>query len=217
MRPRRLRAASLALLALVAGCDPRIPAKNPEAGATKSTRCEVGERADYFVPGAEGGPHTIIGCARLGASGRPVEFSADAERISREPYVCINPAYRGRGELGIYIPSICPPDPVPRRLDVIHVQIPEQAVRRYRLVIWGTVPPSTRRVVVRHHLGRSAAAVFQVNPRLAQMAGTRKPFSLFVVELFPNAACKPILVRARTSAGPATDATRSRPKVCPAA
>src|SRR5215207_8435765 len=142
--------------ALTAGCNggeegddvpngPRSVEPGPGAAraaeATSQTRCEVGERPNYFVPGGNDGPFAIIGCARLGVSGKAVEFSADDERIGRKDHVCLDPAYRGRGELGNYIPAVCVRDPVSRKPEVISVEIPRQAVRGYQLVMWGSVAP----------------------------------------------------------------------------
>jgi len=202
------------LLAMVAGCDDHEPAGPAAADATRHTRCEVGERPRYFVPGGDDGPLAIIGCARLGASGRPVEFSVNSERIARWAHVCVNPAYRGRGQLGIYIPARCTTNPVPASLDVGSADVPDQAVRGYQLVLWGTADASIRTVVARHGLGETAAAVFAVGPRLARTVGAKRPFSVFVVELSPEAACERILVRANGPSGPATDRTRARPKHC---
>ena len=174
----------------------------------------MGERPDYFVPGpGPDDPLAIIGCARLGVSGRPVEFSAAAERIGRRPALCVNPAYRGRGQLGVYIPAHCPGNPVGRRLWVLDMGIPSQAVSGYRLVIWGKAPLTTRHVVARHRSGETAAAVFTVGPELARAVGAARPFSVFVVELDPEAACETILVRG-DGPGAETDRIPPRPKLC---
>jgi hypothetical protein len=199
-----------AVAALVAGC-------NASADATTKTRCDVGGRPDYYVPKPAESPLAIIGCARLGVSGKPVEFSAHSEPIGHKDYACLNPAYRGSGRLGIYIPAACVPDPISRRLAVIGVEIPRQAVRGYRLVIWGTAAAPTRRVVAHHEGGRTRAAVFTVGRPLARAVGVTRPFSVFVVELHPEAACRRVLVRATGMAPPGTTWIRPRPRLCPSA
>src|SRR5918999_3173786 len=135
--PTRPRMAVIAVVALAAGC-------TAQAEPTTKTRCEVGGRPGYFVPKPEESPLAIIGCARLGVSTKPVEFSADSQPIGGRDHVCLNPAYRGRGRLGFYIPAACVPAPVSRKLAVIHVEVPRQGVRGYRLVVWGAAPASTR-------------------------------------------------------------------------
>jgi hypothetical protein len=213
----RLRGAPVlaAILAVVGGCGGGDPARNPQPGPTTRTPCQVGERPDYFVPGPNtDDPLAIIGCARLGASGKPVEFSARVEPIGRHAYLCVNPAYHGRGQLGVYIPTACSRTPVPEGVDVVGVGIPSQAVRRYQLVIWGTVEPSTRQVVARHRTGETAAAVFTARRQLAQSVGAVRPFGVFVVELARAAACRSILVGARSRSGWSTERIRSQPKLC---
>jgi len=69
--------------------------------------CAVGERPDYFVPGPPDEPLALLGCARLGVSGKTVEFSANLAHIDGVRQECINPAYSGRGRRGFYIPAIC--------------------------------------------------------------------------------------------------------------
>jgi hypothetical protein len=189
------------------------PANARPATATTESRCDIGGRPDYFVPGGDDGPFAIIGCARLGASGKPVEFSADHELIGREDHVCISPAYRGRGQLGIYIPTACVPDPVSRRLDVVSIEIPGQGVRDYGLVIWGTVGPSIQIVHAGYDGGETSAAVFPVRRPLMQAVGATRPFSVFVVELSPEAACA--RVRARTPKGQVIEVAEYRPRLCP--
>jgi hypothetical protein len=92
--------------------------------------------------------------------------------------------------------------------------IPSQAVRGYRLVIWGKAGPAVRRVVARHRWGKTAAAVFTVGPELARAVGAARPFSVFVVELDPEAACETILVRGDGRAGAETERIAPRPKLC---
>ena len=173
------------------------------AGPTVRTQpCDEGGRPGYFVPG---GDAVIIGCARLGMSGKPVEFSAGRERIAGEAQVCVNAAYRGRGRLGSYIPSACRSPSASREPTVFRVEVPRQAVRGYRLVIWGTVPPSSRGVVARYRGGRTTGAVLRAN---------RGSFSAFVVELPLSAACHPIELRITGSSAPARERLRARPKLC---
>jgi hypothetical protein len=189
------------------------PGAAQPAKATIESRCDIGGRPDYFVPGGDDGPSAIIGCARLGASGKPVEFSADYERIGRKDHVCISPAYRGRGQLGIYIPTACVRDPVSRRLDVVSIESPDQGVRDYGLVIWGTVDRSIRIVHAGYDGGETRAAVFSVRRPLAHAVGATRPFGVFVVELYPEATCA--RVRARTPTGQITKVAEYRPRLCP--
>jgi hypothetical protein len=184
----------------------------PPTTATRS--CDVGGRPDYFVPGGDDGPFAIIGCARLGVSGKPVEFSADYERIGRKEYVCLNPAYRGRGQLGIYIPATCRSDSMLRELRILKVEVPRQAVRGYALVIWGTMPPSARELVAHYQDGRATAAVLRVDRGLARKTGATRPFSVFIVELPIGAACHPIEVQAIGSPDAAREQLGARPKLC---
>lgn len=170
------------------------------AGPTVRTQpCDEGGPPGYFVPG---GAPAIVGCARLGVSGKPVEFSAGRERIGGESQVCLNAAYRGRGRMGIYIPSVCRSPSALRELTVFRVEVPRQAVRGYRLVIWGTVPPSAHGVVARHRVGRTAGAVL------------RGSFRVFVVELPFRAACHPIELRTTGSSSPVRVQLRTRPELC---
>lgn len=148
--------------------------------------CDVGAPPDYFVPG---GGATVIGCVRLRLSGKPVEFSTRRQRIGGKRYLCLNPAYRGRGQLGIYIPSMC----VRRyRLDELRIlggEIPRQAVRGYERVVWGTAPFRVRRVTARYRGGRARATVFKVEePRR---------FAVFVAELPARSRCRSVEVHAR--------------------
>jgi len=173
------------------------------AGPTVRTQpCDEGGRPGYFVPG---GDVAIVGCARLGVSGKPVEFSVGRERIGGEAQVCLNAAYRGRGQMGIYIPSVCRSPSALRELTVFRVEVPRQAVRGYRLVIWGTVPRSARGVVARHRGGRTTGAVLRAN---------RGSFSAFVVELPVRAACHPIELRTTGSSAPARERLAARPMRC---
>jgi hypothetical protein len=170
-----------ALAALAADVPPTVAARP----------CDRGERPGYFVPG---GPGPIVGCARLGVSGKRVEFSAHSERIGGPRHVCLNPAYRGRGQDGIYIPAVCT-----RRLSglrILGAEIPRQAVRGYELVIWGTAPRSARKVVACYRGRRTAGAVFRVGRRLARKAGAPRRFAVFVVELPVRAARRPVVIRA---------------------
>ena len=174
--------------------------------ATKAVeRCNVGGRPDYFVPGGNDGPFAIVGCARLGVSGKPVEFSADYERIAQQDVVCLDPAFRGRGQMGVYIPATCPADSTLRRFRILDAEVPRQAVRDYEFVIWRTAKPATRGVVATFEGGRASGAVFNVDQALASRVGASRPFSVFVVELPIAAKCASTELRARSSSGTASD------------
>jgi hypothetical protein len=202
------RSLSCALVAIIAGCG------GDDGGRdTAASRCDIGGRPDYFVPGGEAGPLAIIGCARLGVSGKPVEFSLESERIGRKDHVCFNPAYRGRGRLGMYIPTACVLDPGSRRLDVVSIEVPSQGVRDYGLVIWGTVGPSIRTVHAGYDGRETRAAVFPVRRPTAHAVGATRPFGVFVVELHPKPTCA--RVWARTRMGEITKLAEYRPRLCP--
>lgn len=219
-----------ALVVLVAGCDRgerrdgarRGPGSAEAAGpvtaraaeATTKTRCDVGGRPGYFVPKPEDSPIAIIGCARLGVSMKPVEFSANRERFRGRDDVCFNPAYQGRGQLGIYIPGTCVRTPLPRRLYVVRVEVPRQAVRGYRLVIWGTAAASTRRVTALYKGGETEAAVFTVRRPLARATGAARPFSVFVVELHREAACGHVILHAAGASSSGTSRVGPWRRLC---
>ena len=174
------------------------------------TRCAVGERPDYFVPGGPDSPLALLGCARLGVSGKRVEFSANLAHLDGALHACINPAYNGRGQRGIFIPGMCKLEPPLSRFAVRDAAQPRQAVRGYLFVIWGTTGASTD-VVARFTGGMARAAVFKVAPPLARNFG-ELPFGLFVMELPLAAACAPVTV-----AGERPDATERIPprtKLC---
>ena len=180
----------LALLALLGA---------PAAPTVATQPCDEGGRPGYFVPG---GAAAIVGCARLGVSGKPVELSAGRERIGGEAQVCLNAAYRGRGRLGASIPSACRSPSALRELTVFRAEVPRQAVRGYELVIWGIVPPSARGIVARHRGGRTTGAVL------------RGSFSAFVAELPAGAACHPIELRTTGSSASARVRLRARAEFC---
>ncbi len=168
---------------------------------TVPARCDVGGRPGYFVP--SGSPPVLIGCARLGVSGKRVEFSIHPDRIDGEPYVCINPTY---GPSGRFIPSICTRHPPPSSFRVHDASQPRQSVRGYAFVVWGTAPAGTDRVVARSGSAKARAALFTV-PR----SPTGPPFRVFVLELPLAAACEEITVDA-TRAGAAPTSTSSSPR-----
>jgi hypothetical protein len=172
----------------------------------ESTRavCAVGERPGYFVPGLADGPLALLGCARLGVSGKRVEFSANLARIDGVRHACVNPAYSGRGQRGLYIPAICKLAPALSRFAVRDAAQPRQGVRGYAYVIWGTAGASTD-VVASFTGGTAQAAVFRVGTALARQFG-ESAFSLFVMELPLSAACGPVAV-----AGEGPDATERIP------
>ncbi|HEV2814785.1 MAG TPA: hypothetical protein VGW10_16130 [Solirubrobacteraceae bacterium] len=173
------------------------------------TRCDVGGRPGYFVPGDR--RLALLGCARLGVSGKRVELSGSVSRIGRRLHLCINPAYSGRGRRGFYIPALCKLHPPPSRFAVRDAGQPRQGVRGYRFVVWGTAGAATADVVARFEEGKARAAVFTVGPRLARTFGHR-PFALFVVELPLEAACGPVVLR--TDAPDAPQRIPPRPEVC---
>ena len=142
---------------------------------------------------APGGPPALLGCARLGVSGRRVEFSGDRAVIDGVRHACINPAYSGRGQRGMFIPAICPAGPL-SRFAVRDAAQPRQGVRGYALVIWGTAGASAE-VTARFSGGTARALVIKVGPKLARPLG-ESPFSLFVVELPLSAACATVTVAA---------------------
>lgn len=205
MRPSRifrtLLAALGAMWVLGVGCggsgegDDAIGVQDPEAAPpevanTKALRCRIGERPDYFVPATSGTVITIIGCARLGASGGSVEFSLNRESIGGDAHVCVNPAYPARGRLaGEYIPATCPSLPLKRRLEVVAFQPPTQSDRSYERVVWGTGQNDLGEVIARYGDDETRAAVFPVRHRLATGAELGRSFSLFVVELPNWTAC----------------------------
>ncbi len=168
---------------------------------TVAAHCDVGDRPGYFVP--SGSPPVLIGCARLGVSGKRVEFSTHPDRIDGEPYVCINPTYGPRGR---FIPAICTRHPPPSNFRVHDSSQPRQGVRGYAFVIWGTAPAGTDRVVARAGSARARAVLFTV-PR----SPTGPPFGVFVLELPLSAACEEITVVA-TRAGAAPTWTSSSPR-----
>ena len=163
---------------------------------TRPVRCAVGKRPDYFVPGDE--PTLLIGCARLGVSGKPADFSLNLGRIDGKDHLCINLAYFGRGRPGFYIPAICKLAPPPTRFWVRAATQPRQGVRGYELVVWGYAPHATPAVEAHFGYSTTAAAVFPVRTEWAQRYG-RRPFSLFIVELPLRAACAQITIRATRS------------------
>jgi hypothetical protein len=178
---------------------------------TLSADCAIGNHPDYFVPGGDRPPALLVGCARLGVSGKRAEFSVNVGRIDGESHLCVNPAYTGRGRRGFFIPALCALDPPPARFAVRNVGQPRQGVRGYGLVIWGTAPPATSAVSVRFGQGAGAGAVFDVPARLSRRFG-EPPFSLFVVELPLRAACAAMTVRVARSE--ATERIGRRAKPC---
>ena len=174
------------------------------APATTETRCDIGGRPDYYVPGSAETPVAIIGCARLGLSTKPVEFTANDERFDGKDYVCLNSAYRDTRRLGAYIPNACVPEARATRFRVVDAEVPRQGVRGYQLVIWGTAAPSTRRVVAHYEGESTKTAVFSVRRPLTRVAGAARPFSVFVVELDPQVPACSVLLRAAGASGPST-------------
>jgi len=182
------------------------------ARVIESTRaaCAVGERPGYFVPGLADGPLALLGCARLGVSGKRVEFSGNLARIDGGRHACVNPAYSGSDLRGLYIPAICKLDPSLARFAVRDAAQPRQGVRGYAYVIWGTAGASTD-VVASFAGGTAKAAVLRVGADLARKFG-ESPFSLFVVELPLSAACVPVTISGRGSDG--TEGLPPQPELC---
>lgn len=189
----------LALALTVSGCG------HTRVIESRPVICAVGERPDYFVPGPADSPLALLGCARLGVSGQRVEFSANLADGARR--ACINPAYSGRGQRGLYIPAICALEPPLSRFAVRAAGRPRQGVRGYAFVVWGTTGASTD-VVARFTGGTARAAVFEVPADLARDFG-ESPFGLFVMELPLSAACDEVTVT-----GDATERISPRPELC---
>jgi hypothetical protein len=147
---------------------------------TVPIRCAVGERPPYFVPSDT--PPVLVGCARLGVSGKRVDFSVSRSRLDGRRRLCIDTAY----SRGLFIPSVCKLRPPPARLAIRYAG----RVRGHRYVVWGTAPPGTSGVRV----GSVRAAVFAVR--------VGRPFVLFVAEL-PGARPVSVVSTCRRTARPA--------------
>lgn len=220
MRPRLVclvvLAASAALALYYGGAGESGPP--PESQAVSSTVAgaqrvpsRVGEPPRYFVPNPEGSPNVIIGRARLLVSDQPAEFSAGAERVPTiGDAICVNPAYRGRGQMGIYIPTVCRSTPLPK-FKALRVDIPDQAVKGYELVIWGVMRRDND-VTTRFNRARVEAAEFEVAGELAEKVGADERFSVFVVELPARAACEEIVL---ATAHGFEDRVAAKPRLCP--
>jgi hypothetical protein len=177
----------------------------PPSGETRVARCAVGDPPGYFVPGDA--PLALLGCARLGVSGKRVEFSGNVAHLDGAVHSCINPAYSGRGQRGLYIPAVCKLEPPLSRFAVRSAGQPRQGVRGYAYVLWGTAGASTE-VVARFAGGTARAVILRVGRDLARRFG-EAPFALFVVELPLSAACGPVTV-----AGDATERVAPRKRLC---
>ena len=164
----------------------------PHPVGTRSIACAVGAHPGYFVPGSSDAPPTLLGCARLGVSGKRVEFSANLARIGHRRHACVNPAYEERGRRGVYIPAICKLTPALARFAVRDAARPQQGVRGYAYVIWGTAGTATE-VTARFSGGTARATMIEVSPRLARRI-RELPFRLFVMELPLTATCDPITI-----------------------
>jgi hypothetical protein len=192
------------------GGPPRQRSEETRRIETTLARCAVGQRPAYFVPGPPGSPLALVGCARLGVSGKRVEFSANVADIDGVRHACVNPAYSGRRQPGMYIPAICALQPPLSRFAVRDAAQPRQGVRGYAYVIWGTAGASTK-VVARFTGGSARAAVFRVGPELARTFG-ESPFSLFVTELPLSAACAAVTVTGDEQG--ATERIQPRTRLC---
>lgn len=224
MHPSMQRITLVVLLgALVVGCGTgdgtgeqaeksSVPPPIPHVKDTVPIACKRGKRPDYFVP-ADPGPIVIVGCARVGVSGATVEFSINREPIGRKVYTCVNPAYPAKGRrAGTYIPATCLLS-AGRRLDVVDFRPPRQGLgQRYERVIWGTSPTFPHGVIARSGDERTPAALLHVGGDLAERAGVKRPFSLFVTELPNETACDESTIE--LLGGSATERIPPRPGVC---
>ena len=207
-------AAMLSMPALTCRSDRTREPAAPEmaSGATK-IECDVGERPHYFVPGT---PATIVGCARLELSGGDIELSMNPERTAGREHLCVNPAYPGRGSDGLYIPAVCPAEPVG------HLAILDHSVPGYypgvgirpALVVLGTARARTESVHVGFNEGSAKAAVFSVDRALAREARAHRPFSLFIAELPLVATCKRFSVEQRLAHRAVVKYASRLPNIC---
>ena len=187
---RRMVAALLVLPAVlvVIGCggEDDDPAQS-NAGTRSVADCRMGERPDYYVPASR--PVVLVGCAQLGVSGKPVEFSVEEPKSGR-PGVLVNPTYgdtENYPKSYIFIPGTAF---VPTGgLRLVTAEIPKQGVRGYELVRWGETG-ADEYVAARAAAGEFEAATFEVPQRLANERLRR----LFVVELPAAAACGEIAI-----------------------
>ena len=209
----RLRLSLLVLGALSGDCGPQERTASGRLVETRSARCDVGGKPGYFVPASS--PPVLVGCARLGVSGKRVEFSRSRARIDGESHVCIDPAY-GRGR---FIPGICALRPRPSSFAIHDADQPRQGVRGHAFVIWGTAPAGTATVVGRSGSALARAAVFDVAPGVAEPS-----FAVFVLELPLSAGCDGVTVvasgadtveRVRPRRAACARAKRSRPRYIP--
>jgi hypothetical protein len=72
-------------------------------------------------------------------SGKKVEFSGHLARIGSELRVCLDPAYSGRGQRGLFIPGMCLAAPL-SRFAIRRADQPRQGVRGYAFVIIERIP-----------------------------------------------------------------------------
>lgn len=179
-----LQISVFAVGALLGDCGRPLGHDRDRLAETVPARCDVGGKPGYFVPSTR--PPVLIGCARLGVSGKRVEFSTDRTRIDGESHVCINPAYFGRTH---FIPAGCLPRPSLSRFAIRDASQPRQGVRGYEFVIWGTAPAGTKTVVARAGAVVARAAVFGVPPGV-----TAPSFAVFVFELPLSAPCDELIL-----------------------
>ena len=204
-----LLSGALALALLLGGCDwSHGQSARTRLVVTAPASCDVGGRPGYYVPGPAA---ALLGCARLGVSGKRVEFSGNLAVLDGEEHMCVNPAYSGRGRPGFHIPAICKLGRPLSRFAAYDAGRPSQGAGGYAFVIWGTAGASTE-VRARFTGGTARAAILDVAPRLAERLG-EPPFRLFVVELPLSAACAPVTL---TNGTGASERIPARTEVCAA-
>jgi hypothetical protein len=185
----------------------RADAPRFELSRSEPIDCRAGSEPDYFVPG---GPGVLVGCVRLGESGKRVEFSVHMDELREGPLTCINPAYWGRGQRGLFIPTVCPFTPIKRELHLSDVRVPSQGTPGYERVIWGTIGSRRGDVRVSYRRQRVDAVMIDVDQRLARKAEAGLPFRIFVVELPRETAC----ARGAAEGGGRSEAIPPRPRIC---
>lgn len=209
-------AIAASLLPLLSACggdgseETRAPTRPELASGADRIGCAVGKAPTYFVPGE---PATIIGCAKLGASGKQVELSTSPEVIEGRSYTCINPAYAGRGQRGIYIPTVCDGERRVQGVSVLDASRPEQSVEGFGFVVWGVAQDSATSVTLQWSGGRTRAARFRACAR-GMRSRPAGPFQVWVAELPRGARCDIVGVLASMPARPPARARALVPPSC---